>query len=179
MKPVILDQLFNCIEYAELIEHLPRNLRRLEFNEGMSRYIYSSDYLTSVGKKLEPKAREVFGSSTLKCSYVLYSRYVDNGSLIMHKDDNACTYTIDFCSRQTSPWGLIIENEEYLLEENQAVCFLGNAQEHGREDDTFPKGGFVEMIFFHYVEPDHWYFTKGPEYLLNIRNQNDVQKLQY
>lgn len=170
MKPVILDQLFNCYEYAELINSLPKSMSGLQYDSSTSRYLYSSAYLTSLGKKIEPIARSVFNSKELLSSYVLYTKYVDNGSLRMHKDDNACTYTVDFCVRQTKPWGLIVEDEEYLLEPNQALCFLGNDQEHGRDSESFPKGGYVEMIFFHFVEPDHWYLTKGPDYLKKIRD---------
>jgi len=27
------------------------------------------------------------------------------------------------------------------------------------------------MIFFHFAEPDHWWFTKGPSYLRVIRGE--------
>jgi hypothetical protein len=27
------------------------------------------------------------------------------------------------------------------------------------------------MIFFHFAEPDHWYFKKGPSYLKVIRKE--------
>jgi hypothetical protein len=33
------------------------------------------------------------------------------------------------------------------------------------------------MIFFHFVEPDHWWYTKGPDYLKLIRLKNDNEKV--
>lgn len=34
-----------------------------------------------------------------------------------------------------------------------------------------PETNHVAMIFFHFAEPDHWYFTKGSEYIQVVRGQ--------
>lgn len=135
------------------------------------RKIVSPEILKEYADKLLPMAREFFKSDTLMHSYSLFSEYSDkNISLRSHKDVNACTYTIDLVVYQDKPWGLWIEGVEYLAEENEAILFWGEEQEHWRElvednDNT------VAVIFFHFVEPDHWWFTKGPDYIYEIHEQ--------
>lgn len=36
---------------------------------------------------------------------------------------------------------------------------------HWREEFPGSKDDHVAMIFFHFAEPDHWYFVEGPNYL--------------
>jgi hypothetical protein len=75
------------------------------------------------------------------------------------------------CVYQTEPWDLWVENKKYTLYPNQALAYYGNDQLHWRE--KFPNPGLqhVAMTFFHFAEPDHWYFTKGPNYLQVIRKE--------
>ena len=82
-----------------------------------------------------------------------------------HKDDNACTYTVDYCLFQKTPWDLWVENKPYSLNENQALFMYGCDQEHWREDFPSPETNLTSYVFYFFCEPDHWYFTKGPSYL--------------
>jgi hypothetical protein len=66
-------------------------------------------------------------------------------------------------------WGLVVENEEYFVEPNEGLIFYGNDQEHWRGEFPDPHRNSVAVIFFHYAEPDHWYFTKGRDYI-NVIN---------
>ncbi len=34
------------------------------------------------------------------------------------------------------------------------------------------KDTILFVVFFHYVEPDHWYFTKGPEHIYEIYKEH-------
>jgi hypothetical protein len=52
---------------------------------------------------------------------------------------------------------------------NEAAAYYGNDQEHWREEFPMKDTNHVAMIFFHFAEPDHWWFTKGPSYLDVIR----------
>lgn len=147
------------------------------FDSGFSRYVVADNGLPVMqdfANKLIPLARELFGSQTLLPTYTLFAHYEGKDpapSLYKHKDDNACTYTIDMCVYQTDTWDLWVEGKPYTLTENQALAYYGNDQEHWR--DAFPKPGdqHVAMIFFHFAEPDHWFFTKGPGYLSVIRGE--------
>jgi hypothetical protein len=158
------------------IKSLVSDPKSFEFQEGFSRYIIGNGSLKELddyANKLVPVAREIFQSKELIPTYSLFSHYEGSSpapSLYKHKDDNACTYTIDLCLYQTEPWDLWVENVPYCLNENEALCYYGNDQLHWREDFPNPGVQKVAMIFFHFAEPDHWFFKEGPGYLNVIRN---------
>jgi hypothetical protein len=161
MKPKIIHELFTFEKRLEIIENIPTmDKEHHTWDESLQRFAYSSDYLTKLGESLETTAREVFVSKELKLSYVLYVKYANNGSsLFKHTDTNACTYTIDYCLNQEYPWPLYVEDDPYAVFSNEALCYYGEKQIHWREKQDLPSENFVEMIFFHFVEPDHWFFT--------------------
>lgn len=130
----------------------------------------SAPILEEYSRKLMPLAQKFF-SKTLLPSYTLFTEYCENTvSLHKHKDANACTYTIDLVLYQDRPWGLWVEDKEYLANENEAVLFWGEEQLHWRETIQ-DNNNIVGVIFFHYVEPDHWWFTHGPEYVEVVREK--------
>jgi hypothetical protein len=131
---------------------------------------YYMPILTQLRERLMPIAIDFFEDKDMLPSYSLYSEYTSQlSNLHKHKDFNACTYTIDLCLKQEKPWGLWIEDKEYILQENEAILFYGEDQLHWREDLT--ESNNVAMVFFHYAHKDHWYFTKGPDYVRVARNQ--------
>lgn len=128
---------------------------------------------------LLPKARELFESDTLMPSWCFLAIYEGNqANLWKHKDDNACTYNIDVCVFQKNPWDIWVEGKPISLEENEAACMYGNDQEHWREEFPNPETNLVCNAFFFYCEPDHWYFTEGPQHLFDViranKNKEDV-----
>lgn len=145
--------------FKDLLHNLPDATKGLA-DPGRSRYMISNDYLTKLGQLLETRANQLFCENDIKSSYSLYCKYYGKASMNMHKDDNACTYTIDLCVRQTEPWGLWVEDQEYIMNPNDAVCYYGNDQVHGRHAKDLGLDGSVELVFFHYVRPDHWFFTR-------------------
>lgn len=161
MKPKVINELFSFDKRREIIEHIPdMSKEQNNWEESLQRFTYSSDYLTKIGESLESTARETFNSKELKLSYALYVKYDNkNSSLFKHVDTNACTYTIDYCLNQIFPWPLYVEDEPYTLFTNEALCYYGEQEMHWREKQDIPGENFVEMIFFHFVEPTHWFFT--------------------
>ncbi len=159
MAPLVIKNVLSEKQYSKLINNLP-NVELGLFDQPRSRYMIETEVTTEYAKLLQPIAREVFKLTNLVKSYSLFCKYFGEASLNMHKDDNACTYTIDLCVRQTEPWGLWVENIEYILQPNEALCYLGNKQMHGRLPKQFKENGFMEMMFLHYVTPDHWFFDE-------------------
>ena len=49
------------------------------------------------------------------------------------------------------------------------MAYYGNEQMHGRGKFPNPESQHVAMIFFHFVEPEHWWFKKGPSYVEVMR----------
>lgn len=159
-QPVVLDDVFDEETRGRLLVDCDRIWRRktCTYDSDYGRMISNSERLWLYLERLVPLAREVFQDETLLPSYACWSMYYEpTSSLSPHKDKNACTYTLDYCVRQHEPWDLYVEGEPFTLQQNQALALLGETQEHWRPE--FTVGNVVEMVFFHFVQPDHWYFT--------------------
>jgi hypothetical protein len=173
-EPVIVKNIFSDKEHQELKNIMQNWPLETEYDLELGRHLVQSPLIDEYAEKLIPLAKKMFNSENIKPSYSLFAHYQGPGAnLHRHVDDNACTYTIDLCLYQTEPWAIGISNNgkdtEYILQENEAVLYYGNAQEHWRPDFPNPDSQHVAMIFFHFVESDHWYHTKGPEYLDVVR----------
>lgn len=170
-KPQILKNLFNKTEFDSLKIYLYNKPKLQEnFDQSFGRYTFNDSVIQSYLHKLVPAARQIFNSETLVPSYSLFAHYEgEHASLFTHVDDNACTYTIDMCVYQTEPWDLNVDGEPYTLYENQALAYYGNEQMHGRGTFPNPESQHVAMIFFHFVEPEHWWYTKNQQYVEVIR----------
>jgi hypothetical protein len=173
--PIVINNILNEEDYQKLLKAV-ENPKQFEYDRGFSRYMASENkipLLKELSDKLIPIAREVFNSKGLLPTYTLFSHYekLDSiePSLYKHKDDNACTYTLDMCVYQKEPWDLWVDDKAYTLYPNQALAYYGNDQMHWRDSFPNPDNNFVAMIFFHFAEPDHWWFVKGPSYLPVIR----------
>lgn len=169
--PQVIDNLFSDEDYNNLYNHLfgidkssewiKSEKEYLIHEEDWGRQVFRDDHLQEYGEKLVPLARKIFNSETLLMSYSLFCHYEgENPQLPKHKDTNACTYTIDMCLYQTEPWDLYVDGTPYTLHPNQGLAFWGEEQEHWREKYPNPAEQKVGMIFFHFVEPDHWFFTE-------------------
>lgn len=168
--PLVVNHLLSAKDYARLLTYLDKP-KNFGFDPGFSRYTVGDvglPVLSELADKLTETAREVFDSKTLLPTYTLFAHYEGQNpspSLYKHKDDNACTYTLDMCVYQNEPWDLWVENKNYCLYPNQALAYYGNDQMHWREEFPNPETNHVAMIFFHFAEPDHWWFKEGPQYL--------------
>lgn len=159
-EPIKLSNVFNDELRARLLNDCDFLVRRGDTKEDptFARLISNNGRLYGYMELLLPLVRKIFNDETILPSYLCWARYSSiESNLPKHKDDNACTFTIDYCVRQYEPWDLYVEGVPYTLEENEALAFYGEEQEHWR--GPFKPGNMVEMIFFHFVRPDHWYFT--------------------
>jgi hypothetical protein len=170
----IVDNLLTPQDYSQLLLSFD-NPKSFEFDPGFSRYQVNDRVIPVLGKiaeKLTTTARKLFNSNTLLPTYTLFAHYEGQNpapSLYKHRDDNACTYTLDLCLYQNEPWDLWVDDKNYTLYPNQALAYYGNDQIHWREKMPNPENNHVAMIFFHFAEPEHWFFTKGPSYVNVIR----------
>ena len=176
-EPNILKNVFSKEDHEQLkrfLQEYPKD--QMNYDQQLGRYMLTHDVINRYADKLLPVARELFESPTLLSSYSLFAHYEGaSASLFRHIDDNACTYTIDMCVYQSEPWGLGVqyngEDKEYLLNENEALVYYGNDQEHWRGPFPNPISQHVAMIFFHFVEADHWYHSKNSDYVRVVRKQ--------
>lgn len=184
-SPYLLKNIFPQKEKQEL-QNLAMNLWSTDkstYDKGFGRHqwtIWDNTHNSNVEplrkfhKMLLPLAKEEFESDTLIPSWCVLSIYEGSKArLWKHKDDNACTYHINYTIFHKTPWDFYVENEKFSPDENDAVFSYGEDQEHWREDFPNPENNLVANAFFFYCEPDHWFFTKGPHYLYtNIRADN-------
>jgi len=174
--PLLVNDVLSPEDY-KILTNAVSNPKSFEYQEGFSRYVVADNtlpFLAELANKLIPTARKAFNSKTLLPTYTLFAHYEGQNpapSLYKHKDDNACTYTLDMCVYQNDSWDLWVDEKNYTLYPNQGLAYYGNDQLHWREEFPNPETNKVAMIFFHFAEPDHWYFTKGPSYLSVIRKE--------
>lgn len=174
-KPFIIKDILSKEDYKVFSEYLlnrPKNPKEYDANFG--RYSFADAEINKIAEKVTPIARAYFESENLIPTYSLFAHYEGNAAqLWKHIDDNACTYTLDMCVYQNEPWDIGVRHDNvdtmYTLYPNQALAFYGNDQFHWRNKFPNPESQYVALVFFHFTEPDHWYFTKGPSYLEVIR----------
>lgn len=107
-----------------------------------------------------PIAKKYFGNEDILPTYAIFSEYSgEQAYLSSHKDAGPCTYTIDVCLYQKTPWPLIIENKEYFFYENEAILFLANDQEHSRPEFPDPENNKVAILLLHYADKNHQWFS--------------------
>lgn len=127
------------------------------YEPGANRYIVAGKYFDKLSMFELDRARKEFDNENLLYTYSLIALYnQENSKLDPHYDDNACTYTFDICLYSEKPWPIVIEDKEYTLSKNEAVCFYGEDQYHWRPE--FTPGNRVLMMFMHFADRDHWYF---------------------
>jgi hypothetical protein len=157
-EPWIIKNFFPEKKYKKIISDI-NNIKRdsWQFEEMHNRYIYLSEYFSRLSLLELNRARREFESDTLLYTYSLLSLYNQKKSkLDRHKDTNACTYTFDICLYSKNPWPIEVEGKEYILRENEALCFYGEDQYHSRPE--FDPENKVLMLFMHWAEPSHIFF---------------------
>lgn len=178
--PILIKNFLSEEEFKALKSYVQtKNKEETNFYDGYNRYEWAgSPELNSLHQKLIPIARQHFKSDTLVPSFNFASWYFGNASLEHHTDINACTYSIDLAVYAEMPWDLYVEGVAYGLDENDALLYYGESQEHWREPLVNPDNKVVCNVFFFYVEPDHWFITEPVEKHLEIRTKNAVGTVQ-
>jgi len=163
LQAKLIDNVFPEKVFEQLVSRCQRQHKRFLYTEDFGRY-FVNDFewlpLKNFVQPLRDMAREIFESDTLEHSYSIFAHYEgEEAKLPKHKDNNACTYTLDVCLYQDTPWSLWVEDKEYYLEPNQGLAFYGEDQEHWREEFPDKQTNKVGQLFVHFVEPTHWFFT--------------------
>jgi hypothetical protein len=180
-QPIIIDNLFTLEEHNKIKELIQNEKAERSWNDkSLDRNVKKYSELDSYFSKiLEPKAKKIFSDNTLKSTYSVYLLYDrPQSKLTPHKDNNACTYTIDYCLTAKTPWGVVVEEEEYIFGEFQGLAFMGGYDSHWRDEMPDPENNVVEVIMFHFCPEDHWYFTEGPDYVYTLKEAGLLDTLE-
>jgi hypothetical protein len=156
--PIVIDNYFSNDRLNKIVNSI-NSMPKSEwtYDHLYRRYRMSSPYVTKLSMFELDRAREIFNNDSLLYTYSLFCLYNQKDSfLAKHKDDNACTYTLDICLYAKNPWDMYIEGVPYQSKTNNAICFYGEDQLHWREE--MGEDNSVLMMFIHFADRDHWWF---------------------
>lgn len=164
-KFLTVEERLSIVEYATELPWVKDSWGRMTCNiptgdtENLS-YLYGRGMSSVV---------DFFGVSDIAPTYFKFARYSSRYGIPRvppHVDENACTYTVDIQLSSTLVWPIYVDTEEHVLSDGDALIYGGEEQLHWRpkflgqtEED------YVVMLFMHYANTNHWYFTKGPQFM--------------
>ena len=79
--------------------------------------------------------------------------------------------TFDIQLNSTIKWPIVIENNEFLLKDNQGLIFSGTDQIHWRTQKTFSDDDHITMLFVH--------LSKKNNNIKISKNENDEREKRY
>ena len=125
---------------------------------------FDDEELNKLLQDFLPRAKIWFDKNEIVPTYAIFADYFgEQSNLEQHYDIGPCTYTIDICLYEKTTWPLVIEENEYVFHENEAVLFLANDQKHWKKNFPDPKNNRVGIILLHYVDTDHPWLSLKPE----------------
>jgi len=87
------------------------------------------------------------GYSYVGTTYCEYNLKHGNPQLPMHFDGNKNNVCFDYQLESNTEWPIIVDNEEYILKNNDALLFDPGYKLHGRPNKTFIDDDYVNMFF--------------------------------
>jgi len=149
--PVVVKNFFKKEDHQRIKHHIYNDLNtsmRSVDTDNFHRTFYHNEFMMrTIHPQLTADACNIFGEE-VKPSYSFLSMYNEKGICPFHTDRPQCKYTIDFCIDQDQVWPINIQDQDYILEPNDAVCYSGTDSPHYREKI---KGKFCNLVFFHFV----------------------------
>ena len=126
--------------------------------------------LRLIHEKIMPVASDMFQSTTLLPSWNVLDIYEGPASRLNKEVyDSACTYAVSVLVYQRFPWEITLNGDSpFELVENDGLFFYGNNASRSREPWPTPEGNVLAEATFFFVEPDHWWFTHGEQYLYEV-----------
>ena len=158
--PKVVSNIFDKERFIYLQEYFKSHpqLNSLEYDHYGSKRIDSFDdpVIFQCLKDLTEFAKYHFNKKDIVHTYGIFAEYSGTGAqLEEHKDVGPCTYTIDIEIYHETPWDLIIEGKRYKFNENEAVLFLANDQDHWKEEFPNPETNKVGILLLHWVDSNH------------------------
>lgn len=132
----------------------------------------------SLGKEIEDRINEVVSQKIGKhlvlsgdYSFARYSpSYGYRAKLFPHYDTRPSQrVTFDIQLRASEPWGLVVEEKDFSITNNQALVFSGTQQIHWREKKELAPDAQIDMIFCHLKYVDDLPLDEGQDLILRDR----------
>lgn len=119
-------------------------------------------------EKLSSIATESYGKqlSMYAVAFGRYSKQFGIPKLGPHMDEVPSQFTLDYQLDGNISWPLNVEGEEFLLNNNDALIFEGEKVLHWRPKREFVDGEFLDLLWFQFIDKNHWGHTKElmPDY---------------
>lgn len=164
-SPIILDNVFSESDF-DFLKNFALSLPKLQndYNEEWGRYVIKHNLFREYAiNNIFDKAKKYFERNDLILTHCVFTEYdLSKGTVNKHKDKNAVEFSFNTILYQSAPWGIWVEDKEYIYYPNQALLFHGDYQEHWRQPSR--QTGTLGMLFCAFVTPEHWWKTKGPGY---------------
>ena len=114
---------------------------------------HSNPFFGVLHEMITPRVSELLGVQ-VKPSYNFTSMYyTGEGICPPHKDRDPCKFTVDLCVNQNENWGIIVEGEEFMLDEGDVLLYSGTDHLHKRE--KIQPTNYCDLVFFHFVPVDY------------------------
>lgn len=159
-QPFIVDNIFSKedIEYIySLINTTNEDKTSLQKWAGMK--AWHMDLGPNIKQKIQKAVKENIGDHVVMSQDLSFARYsAEYGyatNLYPHVDTffqnnkNQQRITFDIQLYADEEWGVVVEDVEYFLENNQALVFCGTQQPHWRRQKQLKDGNRQDMIFCH------------------------------
>jgi hypothetical protein len=165
-KNIIVEEVFTQNEINSIYKSIENN------NGGTFIKVFSqaNTYIQldeAIIDKVTKKAKEISGNNNLVLTEYCHARYANVTSncgkfyyrpaLFPHHDETfkEPRFTFDYQLNGNTDWAIIVEpDKELILKNNQAATFSGTHQIHWREPKEFSDDEYIEMIFFHFTDPN-------------------------
>lgn len=166
IKQLLTDeQRLSVIDYATGLRWVEDSWGRMTCN------IPTDDvaHLSPLYKKGIDAAVSVFKADNIVPTYFKFAKYSLRYGMPRvppHIDENACTFTVDIQLGSTIDWPIYVDLEEHVMSDGDALLYMGESELHWRPQYAGQTNeDYVTMLFMHYAKMDHWYFTKGPQFM--------------
>ena len=121
-------------------------------------------------------AQEVLGEHVSLNGDYSFARYTPeygfNCKLFPHYDTrDTQRITFDIQLNADEPWGIVVENDQYNLNNNEALIFAGTQQIHWRENKTLSPNTKIDMIFCHLEYVNKKELDPGQKDILESRSR--------
>ena len=127
----------------------------------------------SIKNKVSVLANKIYGNKVKleEISFARYSKeYGDFPNLTPHYDNTfkESRVTLDVQLRSNMSWPIVVQDNYFILKDNEALTFSGTNQVHWRAHQKFNDSDFIEMLFCH--------FSLEDKKLITIEDKTETEK---
>jgi hypothetical protein len=185
---VILDNVLSENEIAQIYSIIENPIQKRLPNQ-FAQVVSDFNLPGMIAQKIISYSEKISGESGLEISEYQFARYQNVNepnsgeqilpNLIPHWDASfeEPRFTFDYQIGGNTTWPLVVEDKEFVLQNNTALTFSGTHQIHWRVPKSFQENEYLDMVFFHLRKINAKPYDSE---LPNIMQQKQMQyELQY